>query len=76
MTCDKEESFLVRIELTLEPLHIESHGGNNNGGPLVCILEVIHNGGFSTVIQTNDQYVNLLLFHLQHGRQFIEETHL
>lgn len=59
-------------KLTLEPFHAKSHCGHHNRGPFIRLLKVVHNGGFSTVIESYHKNVDLLLAHFQHSSELIE----
>lgn len=67
--------WLLSLALTLEPLYVESHGGDDNRGPLLGLLKVVDNGGLSAVVQSDHEDIHLLFAHLQHGCQLIKETH-
>lgn len=61
--------------LTLEPFHVESNCGHDDRGLFVGLLKVVDNGGLAAVVEADDEDVHLLLLHLQHRGQFVEEAH-
>lgn len=59
----------------MKTFHCESDGWHCERSLFVGMLEMIDDRRFATVIQADNEYVDLLLADLQHARQGIEKAH-